>query len=101
MFRIGLLLIPGLLLVRENRTFALMSLALALPPILIVLNPFVFPRIYTGDLGPANAILQGIPVSIIIVLAVGTLIVLTDVDARIDHVNTRWVAVIHIRTDRR
>jgi hypothetical protein len=71
---IGIALIPGLLFVRRHRRFALMSLVLALPAILIALNPWVVPRIYTGDAWFANAILLNVPAWIIITLVVGSLI---------------------------
>ncbi len=74
LFLAGLALIPGLLFIRRHRRFALMSLVLTLPPVLIALNPLVVPWIYTGDLGLANAILLNIPVWIIIALVVGALI---------------------------
>jgi hypothetical protein len=74
-FLLGLGMIPALLFVRRHRRFALMNLALALPPVLVALNPLVVPRIYTGDLSFPNAILLGVPSWPIIALGVGSLVI--------------------------
>jgi hypothetical protein len=74
LFVVGLILVPGLLWIRRRRDYALMSLALSIPPFLIVLNPWLTPVIYNRGPDVLNAIVLSIPVWIVTTLILGSVV---------------------------
>jgi len=73
-FVIGLCAVPGLLLLRVHRRFALMSLALSLPPILILLNPYIAPLIYGKASYAVDRLLLAVPAFVVTALILGSMI---------------------------
>lgn len=74
LFLVGLSLVPTLLLVRRHRSQALMCLGLALPPLLLAMNPFVAPIIYDKGTYLLHRFLLNVPVFATTALVLGSLI---------------------------
>jgi len=74
LFLAGVALVPGLLLIRRHQRFAWMSLALSLPALFVVLNPWMVPFVHDRGFGLPSAAWLNIPIAVISALVLGSLI---------------------------
>jgi hypothetical protein len=74
LFVVGLAVLPGLFWIRRHDSYARMSLALALPPALIVFNPWLAPWVYDRAPYLLHRLVLNAPVWIATVLVLGSLI---------------------------
>lgn len=70
----GILMVPGLFLIRRHRRYARMCFALSLPPILLALNPWVTPLLSERMGYLVQRFVLNIPAFAITVLVLGSLV---------------------------
>jgi hypothetical protein len=74
LFFAALFLVPFLLLVKRHRRFALMSLALSLPPLVTALNPLACPPLYGKIHYLVHRFLLNVPAFVVTALVLGSLL---------------------------
>lgn len=74
LFVAAVCLVPVLVAMWKDNVHVRMAVALSLPPVLLVFNPWVFPWIYRWGMDPSFAMLGNIPVWIITALVLGALV---------------------------
>jgi hypothetical protein len=74
LFVAGVVLVPGLFLIRHHRESALMCLALAVPAIVVAFNPWLAPEIYQRAGYLVHRFLLNVPVFCVTALALGSML---------------------------
>jgi hypothetical protein len=74
LFFAGMCLVPALLFIKTYRRHALMSLALAVPPIVIALNPLLAPLVYNRVGYLLHRLVLNVPAVVVTALVLGSLV---------------------------